>query len=228
MRQETYQVNKRVEETADVVTLFLKRENGERTAFVPGQFITVYFPETGTPEGKSYSLSGAPREDFLKITVKSMGAFSNRLCKIQRGELLTASLPYGFFYTENSTSDLVFIAAGIGIAPFRGMILDLITHETQRKILLFYSNRMRKDIIFKKEFDDLQKNCTQLKIEYFLTREESRKRIDPKELVMGLPHLNSPEFLICGSISFVRDMWTGLCKAGVPQEVIYTEAFFSH
>jgi ferredoxin-NADP reductase len=35
------------------------------------------------------------------------------------------------------------------------------------------------------------------------------------------------EFFICGSISFVRDMWKGLKLAGIPEENLYTEAFFA-
>ena len=36
------------------------------------------------------------------------------------------------------------------------------------------------------------------------------------------------EFMICGSISSIRDMWKGLRDLGIPEETIYTEAFFSH
>lgn len=226
MEKNKYKIINRVQETHDTVTLKLERGDGQTFSYVPGQFITVYFPETGTPEGKSYSLSSAPHEGHFSITVKAMGEFSNRLYDMEKGQTILASPPYGFFFSESTDSDMVFLAAGIGIAPFRGMIADSLAKNSSRKIILNYSVRTEADIIFKKELEKI--NNPNFKVNYFITREGSHERMKPQHIIQTLPSLKNPEFFICGSIAFVRDMWRGLQENGVPEDMIYTEAFFSH
>lgn len=205
------------QETPLITTLQLDTTDGKPLSYIPGQYITVYFPNSGTPEGKAYSLSSSPHEKHASITIKKIGEFSSRLSALEPGDTIEASLPYGFFYSESRESDMVLIAAGIGIAPFRSMIL----HNPHRKILLFYSVKKEADAIFKKEFDHIKN----LNVTYYHTQEGS-SRIDTRQLVDSLPSLASPEFFICGGIAFVRDIWTGLRDNGVPEEMMYTEAFF--
>ena len=91
-----YVVKEKTMEVPGVTTLFLTDEQDNVPPFTPGQYITVYFPELSTPEGKAYSISSAPRESTFSITVRNIGEFSGRLCSISPGETLLASLPYGF------------------------------------------------------------------------------------------------------------------------------------
>lgn len=223
----TYTVFESIRETHDVVTLKLKSE--EKTSFIPGQYITVYFPELNTPEGKSYSISSYPNEETVNITVKAIGEFSNRLCKMKPGDKLTTSLPYGFFYTENTDTDLVIFAAGIGIAPFRSMIKDITDKFPDRKIYLVLSNKTMQDIVFKDEL--LNSKNKKLEVISYITREKTldkkhhNGRINIDNLINKLPQDNS-EYFICGSISFVRDIWKKLVDLGIKEDTIYTEAFF--
>ncbi|HEY4503603.1 MAG TPA: FAD-dependent oxidoreductase [Candidatus Paceibacterota bacterium] len=231
-------------ETHDVLTLKIKGGNNSIPSYIPGQFITVYFPETGTPEGKSYSISSSPHEDTMNITIKTMGKFSNRLFNMKNGDEITASLPYGFFFSELDNTDMVIITGGIGIAPFRSMIYDNLLKNPLKNITLYYSNRFVDDIIFKKEFDDLEKKHSSFNVKYFITRQidtlsdklpknMTLERIKIENIIKNTKDNNTKkskekEFFICGSISFVRDMWRGLRESGIPEEFIYTEAFFSH
>jgi 3-ketosteroid 9alpha-monooxygenase subunit B len=215
IQRQQYKVIRKRQEAVNVFTLELVSSNP--FTFVPGQYITVYFPDSGTPEGKSYSLSSAPHEENFSITVKSMGEFSSRLCSLEKGDVIEASLPYGFFYSESDGNDKVLLASGIGIAPFRSMVLS-----SDQKIVLHHSIKTKDAAIFKKEFEKL-KNVEP----HFYFTQEGSPRINPRDVVRNLPDLKSPEFYICGSISFVRDMWNGLKKEGVPEEMIFTEAFFS-
>ncbi len=228
-----YIVREIISETPGVSTLRLSLANGAIPTYVPGQFITVYAPELGTPEGKAYSISSAPHEKTLNITVKDMGKFSHYLCSRKQGDELEGSLPYGYFFSESSTSTLALVCGGIGIAPFRSMLLQA-AHETPRRsIALFYSNRTAQDIVFKKTLDELQETDRNLRVQNFITREHAehpmiKGRITAKRIVESLDNTQPAEFLLCGSISFVRDLWRELRAEGIPEETIYTEAFFSH
>ncbi len=228
-----YVVREIISETPGVSTLRLSLANGAIPKFVPGQFITVYAPELGTPEGKAYSISSAPHEKTLNITVKDMGKFSHYLCSRKAGDELEGSLPYGYFFSESSTSILALVCGGIGIAPMRSMLLTAARETPRRSVALFYSNRTAQDIIFKKTLDGLTEDNKNLKVFNFLTREKAdtpviNGKITAKIILESLGEKKDVEFLLCGSISFVRDLWRDLRAAGVPEETIYTEAFFSH
>lgn len=227
-----YTVVEKVQEAPGVFTL--KFTSGETPPYVPGQFITVYFPELGTPEGKAYSISSAPDEGALAITVKQIGEFSNRLCSLEPGDTVEASAPCGYFFSESNTSTLVMLAAGIGISPFRSMMRGALKKNPARKLLLLCSSRAAADIIFRETLDGLQAAETAVRVEYFITREEPvpqgmvRGRMTPEAVIQAVGAAPDPEFFICGSIPFVRDLWRGLKWAGVSEDRLYTEAFFSH
>lgn len=229
-----YTVLDKKKETSNVTTLRLSCLTNGLPEYISGQYITVYFPEIGTPEGKAYSISSAPSEKTLNITVKSMGEFSNRLSNLKPYDSVNASLPYGYFYSESKKSHLVMMAAGIGIAPFRSMIKDLLEKNVSRNIFLFHSSRTENDIIFKKEFDDLSIAHKNFIPKYFVTRETHLSpdlimgRMDARSIIGSLKTYENTEFMVCGSISFTRDIWKALKSAGIPEETIYTEAFFSH
>lgn len=234
--KKTYVVKEKIVESDTISTLKLTLPDGMVPSYHPGQFINIYFPELNTPEGKAYSISGAPHENVLNITIKAMGGFSCRLCSLCPGDTIEASLPYGYFYSESEESNLVMIAGGIGITPFLSMIRDFIERSSPRKLALFYSSRTYADLVFKKEFDQIQKRHKNFNGFYFVTREKKsdlsviHNRMNISDILGNGQHRNiaGREFLICGSISFVSDIWKGLRAAGVPEELIYTEAFFSH
>ena len=233
--KKTYVVKEKIVESATISTLKLTLPGGI-PIYHPGQFINIYFPELHTPEGKAYSISGAPQEDTLSITIKAMGEFSSRLCSLCVGDTLSASLPYGYFYSESEESDLIMIAGGIGVTPFRSMIKDSIGRNSPRKLALFHSSRTYVDLVFKKEFDHIQREYKSFNGFYFVTREKNSdssviyNRMNIGDILGNGPHkhIAGREFLVCGSISFVSEMWKGLRAEGVPEELIYTEAFFSH
>jgi len=233
MTTETLQfvVKENIREAEDVATLKLFLPHTQPLAFVPGQFITVYFPELGTPEGKAYSISSAPGEETVSITVKGIGEFSHRLCAMRRGDAVVASRPYGYFYSESPDTPLVLAAAGIGIAPFHSMILHEVREHPSRRIALWYSSQTVGGGAFAKELANLAKRHAAFTMTRCITREKKiprsfvGRRMTAQDLC-DASHAQS-EFFLCGSVSFVGDMWKGLRELGVPEEKIYTEAFFS-
>ncbi len=224
-----YLVTENRRENHDTVTLSLSCEKGSVPSFVPGQFISVYFPELNTPEGKSYSISSPPSKKTVEITIKGIGEFSNRLCAMRPGDKIIGSFPYGFFFSEQDDTDLVLIAGGIGITPFRSMIAHTLEHRPGRNITLFQSARTIADLVFDKELA----NVYGLSTHYFVTRDTvSSPRITSRRMgaedIVDNCRSELAEFFICGSIPFVRDLWHGLKNRGIAEDKIYTEAFFSH
>lgn len=229
-----YVLRSKETEAPGVTTLSFSDESNAVPPFTSGQYINVYFPEAHTPEGKAYSISSAPDEQTFSITVRAIGEFSNRLSALRKGDTVRGSLPYGFFSPENSGSDLVMLASGIGISPFRSMIRHAKAHTPLRRISLFHTIRTSDDAVFRKEFRDAQGELDNFSISYFVTREKTpslsaalKRRMTAEDVRSATADMRDAEFLICGSILFTRDMWRGLRRCGVPEDRLYTEAFFS-
>lgn len=226
-----YTVKEKKQETKDVVTLKLSCVGGN-PKYCAGQFITVYFDDTGNAEGKAYTISSEPRETTINVTVKDIGQFSHKLCTLNIGDILEASLPYGYFYSEVENTTLIMIAGGIGVTPFRSIIMDSIKNNTSRKLILFYSNKTADDIVFKNEFEEIQKIYPNIVVKNYTTKQDidegvmKKGRINVSDILEETKEIKDKEFLLCGSISFVRDFWKGLKEVGIPEETIYTEAFF--
>lgn len=211
-----------------VKTLYFTLPDGSVFDYVPGQYITVYFEDSSTPEGKAYSLSSAPFESSMSITVKKIGEFSGKLHNLKVGDNLSISVPYGFFNPLNDRP-LVCIGAGVGIAPIWSIIKSDLQASSKRNIDFFYTNKYLGDVPFKSEQAELQANHDNYRFRGHLTRDESapkgfaKKRIDLDEAVS----IDRDAFyLLCGSIEFVKAMFDGLTSRGVAKDSISTEIFF--
>lgn len=228
----TYTVTDVVTRNHDTTTLKLTFPHGQIPEFHSGQFITVYFPESHATEGKSYTISSPPNNTTLDITVKNIGVFSNKLSSLNTGDKILASLPYGYFYSEESTTHLCMIAGGIGITPFMGMVPSILKNNPERSVTLFWTVKYLQDIFMYQEFELLKKKYKNFHTHYFITKDTkipslyNKGRITMSNIEHVLSKKVSTEFLLCGSIEFVRDFWKLLIKHNISRDVIYTEAFF--
>lgn len=214
------------------MTLTLTLPDGGIPPFVSGQYITIYFPETGVKEGKAYSISSAPHEKRLSITIKEMGLFSGMLCNLESGDTVEGSLPYGFFYSEEENTTLVLLASGIGVTPLYSLLNDVLYKNSARNVHLVYSVKYEKDILFLEQLQELVDKHPSFSFVVHITQEEAKSswskkgRISVKEVVDTFGCSIDTEYFMCGSIAFVRDMWRDMRREGVPEECVYTEAFF--
>lgn len=88
--------------------------------------------------------------------------------------------------------------------------------------------------MFGKQLEALAAAHPAVQVHHFITRDGNapagmaRGRVSAEQIVRAVGDAHDPEYFICGSISFVRDLWRGLKAAGVSEDRLYTEAFFSH
>lgn len=70
-----------------------------------------------------FSISAAPSDTKLRITVRDLGSGTKALSRLPLGTRVSIEGPYGLFTDEARTADqVVFIGAGIGIAPIRSLL----------------------------------------------------------------------------------------------------------
>src|SRR5262245_56013162 len=94
-------------------------------SFAPGQFVNLTADVTENLRvRRAYSVASSPLEDEFQLTVKRMkdGKLSTFLCdKAAVGDFFDIRGPYGLFTLNQNATQVVFIAAGSGIVPFRSM-----------------------------------------------------------------------------------------------------------
>lgn len=142
----------------------------------PGQSIGVIAPgqdEKGRPHAvRLYSVASPSKgEDgqgkIISTTVKRtidehwethklfLGVCSNHLCNVQVGDKVKLSGPNGKKFllpADPGAHDYVFFATGTGIAPFRGMVMDLLANKVDSKIALVMGSPYSTDLLYHDQF----------------------------------------------------------------------------
>jgi len=148
-----YRVTDVGKETPDTFTLTLQPEKGSNTStFQPGQFSMLWVFGVGE---LPISISGDPAEhDRLVYTVRSVGQATHALVSRGVGESVGVRGPLGAGWPTDSAQgrDIIVVAGGIGLAPLRPMICEVLRHrEAYGRLVLLYGARSPRDLLYRKE-----------------------------------------------------------------------------
>jgi len=149
-------VGRRVE-TGDVTTLSLVPVTGDAWRFLPGQFnmLTAY----GVGEAAISVCSSRREVGPLRHTVRDVGPVTAALCRSTVGDIVGVRGPFGTSWGVDdkllATGDVVVVAGGIGLAPLRGAIDDLVyrTDAAGGRVFVVSGAREPAQVIFA---DDLE------------------------------------------------------------------------
>ncbi len=229
------QVIRREVLAADVVTLYFARPGTRQApaAYLPGQFVTLVLPGHYDILYRSYSLCGAgdPREPW-EITVKRVqqGVVSNYLFDtIQVGMVLQATPPRGSFVLPQMIRrdmQFVFVAAGSGITPIRGMLraLAALPPAQRPQVQLHYASRSPEAIIYRDELARLDPQRLWVKQWHYMTGTDGR--MTPAMIFANAGSLpRSTHWYMCGPEALRQDLQTALERGGVAPTLIHSEVF---
>jgi anaerobic sulfite reductase subunit B len=133
-----YVVVGRREEAADVVTLALEPTEGDRPPFRHGQFNMVTSFGRGEIAVSMSSAPGAPGP--MEHSIRRVGAVSEALCAAPLGSLVGVRGPFGTSWGIDDVedgADVVVLAGGIGLAPLRGAVRDLVVRQAEGRGRVF-------------------------------------------------------------------------------------------
>jgi ferredoxin-NADP reductase len=211
-----------------------KLPNGKTMPFKPGQFVQVFIPiENDKVRRTSYSIASPPRQldGFeLCVTLVDGGKSSGFLHSLQPGTTVDVMGPLGkFTLPDPITRDIVFIATGSGIAPFRSMIGNLMDRKTNRNLYLIFGNRFDGDIIYKDELEELSKTHPNFKVLFTLSKPtaawKGKKGYVQEQVADFIPEPAKKDFYICGLSKMISDVEAKLISLGVPKEQIHFERY---
>ena len=122
--------------------------------FAPGQFSMLYVFGVGE---LPISISGDPQDaEHLLYTVRSVGKTTHALVSLRPGDYIGIRGPYGTPWPVNLArgKDVLIVAGGIGIAPLRPVVHQIMRRrEEYGRLLILYGARSPRDLLFRKELD---------------------------------------------------------------------------
>lgn len=198
------------------------RPLGRHMQFVPGQFAMVYLEGRDGWHRHPFTIASAPDEGVIRVTVKALGDYTSRLHEIlEPGMPAVIGGPHGRFSHRRGTDRQIWIAGGVGVAPFLSWLRAL-DGEPAPRVDFFYSSEGAAPFadeirVIAGRHDTLRAHITDTSVEGRLTPEQVLATAggDPRELSV----------FMCGPRAMLSSFQRGLRAAGVPARRIHREHF---
>jgi len=137
-------------------TMAFQFDKPNNFVFKAGQYINLTLsgsqPQFGPSDGMTHTFSivSSPSDEEILVTTRMRGTvFKQALSSLPVGSGVRIEGPIGSFSLHNNTSrPAVFLAGGIGIAPFLSMLSYATQEKLHHPIILFYANRYLEDAAF--------------------------------------------------------------------------------
>jgi len=200
-------------------------EPEEPISWQPGQYLH-YVLEHDNPDDRGterwFTIASAPFENNITITTRfdgeRMSSFKTALFNMQVDDAIEADGPKGKFILQEGEHRHVFIAGGIGITPFRSMVVQLVHDKQQKKIDLMYANRDN-NFVYGDELKSLQANQPSFHLLEFID-----KRIEDSDLQDFIQD-KSAIYYLSGPRSMVEAYESMLIDKGVDKVAVMTDYF---
>ena len=220
-------------------TIAFRFEKPSGWTFKAGQFIDMTLPDPSETDSegntRGFSIASGPHEETLMVATRMRDtAFKRVLKTMPIGTAVKIEGPFGDLTLHNNASRAaVFLAGGIGITPFRSMLVRAAKEKLPHRIFLFYSNRRPEDAPFLEELQALERENPNYKLIASMTETEKSQRpwngetglINQEMLARYLKSAGMPIYYIAGPPAMVKGLHEMLNKAGVNDDDIRAEEF---
>ena len=218
-----YEVDAVTEVDLGLVEITL-RPLGRHIEFLPGQFAMVFLEAKDGWHRHPFTIASAPHEGVLRITVKALGDYTTRIQELlEPGMPAVIGGPHGRFNHAKGTDRQVWIAGGVGVAPFLSWLRTLDDHPAPGRVDFFYTSSDG-DAPFATEIRAIAARHDTLAAHIVDTSTEGRLTTERILTTAGAPARELSVFL-CGPQGMLRTFGTQLRVAGVPARQIHHEYF---
>ena len=212
-------------ETEDV-TSFIFRSDAP-LKWQAGQFLHYSLPHADPDDRgvtRYFTIASAPFEGQVMLTTRFApergSSFKRALRQLPLGAAVDVGEPDGDFIVGDPGHEHIFIAGGIGVTPFRAILLDLDHRELPINATLLYANR-NPDFVYKAEMDRLAGRHPRLVVRYLVSPE----RVTQSSIRGVSAGLAKPIFYVSGPEPFVDALGTMLTGLGVPDGQVKSDFF---
>ena len=209
-------------QTADDNYSFLILKRPSDFTFTAGQCVKIGLVGTLSSEARIFSIASIPDEKDMIILVKNGDSdYKKKVLALKPGEQVAASSPTGGFMFDKK-APAVMIAGGMGIAPFRSIVKDVIDSGYRQPINLIHLSRDTNPP-FKQDFLALQQQFEFFHFSHFANED---KRPNLQKLILRFVNDSSsenPAYYLAGPVELVDSCWQALLLFGVDPLKIHTD-----
>jgi ferredoxin-NADP reductase len=220
-------------------TMAFQFEKPTDFVFNAGQYIDLTISDSRRRPANglthAFSIASSPFEERLLVTTRMRNTvFKQTLSILPIGSPARIEGPMGSFRLHKNTArPAVFLAGGIGIAPFLSMLSYATRERLRHSIVLFYANRYLKDAAFMDSVWKLECANPRFRFVPTLTRVTNNNgdwrgktgHISSEMLVTRVGRLAGPIYYIAGPPTMVTATRRTLSEVGVDEDDIRTEEF---
>lgn len=219
--------------TSDVRELTLRLVEPSELSFAPGQSLSFTVPSARStkPVIRYYSLASPPSQRqklVLLLSASEQGLGARYLLSKQAGEKIYFGGPDGeFCLHDDQRRDILFVATGTGIAPFRSMLYALFEHPITQTIRLFWGLRSEQDIYYHHELEAFARQHPNFTYVIALSRSQknwtgAKGRVT--QLVEKISGVEDLAVYVCGNKKMVMEVTDIVRQKGGC--LIYREKYF--
>lgn len=219
------QLIEKKQETPDVISFFFTPS--EPLSWKAGQYFHYVLHHEPTDDRGSdrwFTNSAAPYENHVRLTTRitpeTGSSFKKKLVTLEPGKNIEISVVEGDFTVDDPSQEHVFIAGGIGVTPFRSILLQLDHDKAPINVTLLYANRDQ-NVVYKDEFEAIAQKHPNFNIHYIFSPE----RIDEQKIRALIPDLQKPIFYVSGPEPMVDALGETLKQMDIPEEHIKQDWF---
>jgi CDP-4-dehydro-6-deoxyglucose reductase, E3 len=199
--------------------------------FKAGQFVSLNEALAGKKITRAYSIASLPEGNRFELCLNLVheGAFTPHLFAMKPGDSVEMSAPLGFFVVRNPEKEAVFVATGTGIAPFRAMAPDYLSHPRAKQLTLIFGVRYENTIYYRDEFEALECKYPNFRFLPTLSRAEPSWTGRTGHVQAHLPDAigdrRALDVYICGLKAMVDDVRGILKELGFDRKQIVFEKY---
>ncbi|OGD68779.1 hypothetical protein A2996_00975 [Candidatus Campbellbacteria bacterium RIFCSPLOWO2_01_FULL_34_15] len=209
----------------DVVEIIMNPRD-KKIQFTAGQFIFIKFEGANVSnEYHPFTISSAPHDDKLRLTIKALGDWTSELKNLKTGIIAKIEGPFGeFSYLKSKYKKQIWIAGGIGVTPFLSMLRDLkVNKHDGLKIDFYYTTKSADEKVFVDEILAIEKELKNIKINLYTSDE--RGHLNAGVINSAVGNLEETDIFMCGPFNMMNNLKKQFVLLGVKKNSIHTEEF---
>jgi len=214
-------------------------ETNDLALFRAGQYLSVKCRIGDVLVSRPYSLSSSPldalKRGFYEITMrkKEGGFFTDHVWNSWKtGTRIETSGPAGYFYIDpvRDSKDIVALAGGCGITPFRSMLRDITQNGIKIRFTLLYGIPKPDEIIFEEELAEMEQSAGGRIRVHYICSEPDQQWTGPTGFLSAntisrlAGEIVNKTFFICGPREMYRYLESELASLSIPRRRLRWEA----
>lgn len=213
-----------IKQTASgIIEVCVQLSEGKVLPYRTGQFAFIDFGYPG--EGHHPFTIASVNQNELRFVIKPLGDFTSKLEQhLHVGQSVKIEGAYGQFNFQSALPNQVWIAGGIGIAPFIGRLEELAnsTENNPHIIDFWYCTRTKQENLFPDNLDEL---CRQAGVRLHRLVDEDDQQLSVLAIQESVPDLTLTSVWFCGPVGLANKLRKELVTVGVASHEFHAENF---